>query len=290
MPTQVQAGPTKMSPQLVQQLKAVMEEKMSRTATQNKIGTFLLMAIKQQRGEAVPFVPRGVNVANDGTVVVEIKCLVNRKMTDAIEAMGGTVLNSHPRYHMIRARMPLNQLETLASKSVVRSVRLPVPYITRQGTTITEGDVAHRADDARSTFSLDGSGVKICAISDGVDDLAARQAAGELPMSSVDVLTGQAGSGSEGTALLEIIHDIASGADLGFATALPSRAQYAPNIRDLRDVLDCDIIIDDVNFLDQSPFQAGDIGEGAGCGGRWGSLFFRRWQRWLARQRDVRHL
>ena len=261
MPAQVQAEPPKISPQLAQQLKAVMEEKLSRTPAQNKIDTFLLMAMKRQRGEATPFAPIGVDVANDGTVVVDIKCPVTDNMTNALEAMGGTILHSHPRYDTIRARIPLAQLETLASKSVVRSVRLPVPWITRQGTTITEGDAAHRADDARSTFSLDGSGVKICVISDGVDDLAARQAAGELPMSSVDVLTGQAGAGSEGTALLEIIHDIASGAALGFATALPSRAQYATNIRDLRNVSNCDIIVDDVNFLDQSPFQAGDISQ-----------------------------
>ncbi len=222
--------------------------------------TSLLMALKQQRGEAIPFAPRGVDVVSDGTVVVDIQCPVTASIADGIEAMGGTVLNRHSRYDMIRARIPVAQLETLASKSIVRSVRLPIPWMTRRGATITEGDVAHRADDARSTFDLDGSGVKICVISDGVDDLAARQVAGELPH-NIDILTGQAGSGSEGTALLEIIDDLAPGADLGFATAIPSPAQYATNIHDLRHVLGCDIIVDDIAYLNQSPFQAGVIGQ-----------------------------
>lgn len=44
-------------------------------------------------------------------------------------------------------------------------------------------------------------------------------------MDDVEVLKGQEGVGSEGTALLEIIHDMAPGAYLGFATALFSPEQ-----------------------------------------------------------------
>ncbi len=261
VPVRSQAEPAQISPNLARQLRAVMAEKKSRTAAQKKINTSLLMAVKQHRGEATPFNPRGVNIAKDGTVVVDIKCPVTDRMTDAIEAMGGTVLNRHPRYDTIRARMQLAQIETLASKSEVRSVRIPAPMVTRQGAVVTEGDRAHRADEARSTFGLDGSGVKVCAISDGVDDLASRQAAGELPADDVEVLDGQAGVGSEGTALLEIIHDMAPGVYLGFATAFGGQEQFATNILNLRDVIGCDIIIDDVGYLFQSPFQAGVVSQ-----------------------------
>ncbi len=252
------AEPAKISPHLARQLKAVMEVKRSLTPTQQKMDTSLLMLMKQRRGEAVPFVPRGIEVADDGTVVVDIQCPVTDKMTEAIEAMGGEVLSRQPRYDTVRASVPVLQLETLASKSVVRAVRYPIPWVTRRGSTVTEGDVAHRADEARSTFGLDGSGGKACAISDGVDDLAARQAAGELPQ-NVEVLEGQQGTGSEGTALMEIVYDMAGGATLGFATALPNEQQYATNIRRLRDEMNCDVIYDDVGYLGQSPFQAGII-------------------------------
>lgn len=262
MPSQVQAASDRISPNLARQLKAALQEKQSRTPAQQKIDPSLLMAIKQQRGESVPYASRSVAVAGDGTVVVEIKCPVTDNMMDeAIEAMGGQVLNRYPRYDMIRASMPLSQIETLASKSVVRSVRQPIPWVTRQGSVVTKGDAAHRADEARSTFNLDGSGGKICAISDGGEDLAARQAAGELPADDVEVLEGQEGVGSEGTALLEIIHDMAPGAYLGFATALFSPEQFATNIRDLRNEIGCDVIVDDVGYLNQSPFQPGVISE-----------------------------
>ena len=251
---------TDISPNLARQLRAVIAEKKSRTVAQQKIDPFLLMAVKQQRGEAIPWVAHGVDVAADGLVVVEIQCPVTGTVADAIAAMGGTVLTSHPRYDRIRARMPLSQLETLASKSMVRSVRLPVPMVTRQGAVRSEGDRAHRAAEVRSTFGLDGSGITVCAISDGVDQLAARQAAGELPM-DVQILAGQAGVGTEGTALLEIIHDMVPGAHLAFATARFSPAQFATNIRDLADVVGCDIIVDDVGYLNQSPFQAGPISQ-----------------------------
>jgi hypothetical protein len=57
-------------------------------------------------------------------------------------------------------------------------------------------------------------------LSTGIPSLSASQAAGELP--DVDVLPGQEGvsNDDEGTAMLEIVHDIAPNAALGFATAL----------------------------------------------------------------------
>ena len=96
----------------------------------------------------------------------------------------------------------------------------------------SEGDRAHAADTARGASRITGTGVKLCALSDGVDSLAASQAAGELP--AVDVLPDQAGGGDEGTAMLEIMHDVAPGAALGFATADIGDASFADNIRALR--------------------------------------------------------
>ena len=118
----------------------------------------------------------------------------------------------------------------------------------------SEGDVTHRAALARSTFGVTGAGVKIGVLSDGVTSLAARQATGDLP--GVTVLPGQAGSGDEGTAMLEIVHDLAPGAQLYFATAFTSLASFAQNILDLR-TAGCDVIVDDVFYFVESPFQKG---------------------------------
>ncbi|HEX9110160.1 MAG TPA: S8 family serine peptidase [Terriglobales bacterium] len=130
-----------------------------------------------------------------------------------------------------------------------------------QGSVETEGDVTHRAMDAREVFGVDGTGLKIGVLSDGVTNLALSQAEGDLPAACgtppcVTVLTGQAGSGDEGTAIMEIIHDMAPGASLYFATADNTIASFAQNIRDLR-AAGCDIIVDDVFYYVETPFQDG---------------------------------
>lgn len=122
------------------------------------------------------------------------------------------------------------------------------------GSQTSEGDKAHRADAGRVAFGVSGAGVKIGVLSNGVASLATSQAAGDL--GTVTVLPGQAGTGDEGTAMLEIVHDLAPNAQLYFATANGGTAIFAQNIRDLR-TAGCDIIVDDVFYFVESPFQDG---------------------------------
>ena len=123
----------------------------------------------------------------------------------------------------------------------------------------SQGDVAMRAALARSAFGVDGTGVGIGVLSNGVATLAARQAAGELP--AVTVLPGQAGTGDEGTAMLEIVHDLAPGAPLYFATAFSGQASFAANIQALCNA-GAKIIVDDVFYYAEAVFQDGIIAQG----------------------------
>lgn len=124
------------------------------------------------------------------------------------------------------------------------------------GSRSSEGDVTHRANVARGTFHVDGTGIKIGVLSNGVTSLAQSQALGDL--GPVTILPGQAGTGDEGTAMLEIVHDLAPGAQLFYATALGSITSFAQNIRDLR-TAGCDIIVDDVFYFVETPFQDGQL-------------------------------
>lgn len=142
-----------------------------------------------------------------------------------------------------------------------------------QGSVVSEGDSAHGADIARAKYKVDGSGVKVGIISDGVNTLKRSQASGDLPTNLI-VLPGQAGSGNEGTAMLEIVHDLVPGAQLIFATSGDSPAQMAQNILDLRKA-GCDVIIDDISFpTDDYPFQAGLVEKAVDQVAASGALYF----------------
>lgn len=132
----------------------------------------------------------------------------------------------------------------------------PAPLV---GAVTSEGDVTHAADTARTRFRVTGTGVKIGVLSDGVDSLQASIASGDVPPDT-EVLPGQAGSGDEGTAMLEIVHDLAPNADLAFATAFISAESFADNIRALR-AAGADIIVDDILYFAESPFQDGPIAQ-----------------------------
>lgn len=231
---------------------------------------------------AVPQLRRTLDVRFGGLVLVDVHVDLTADAADesaaelvrAIDDLGGDVESVHTRFGRLRAWIDLDELETLASRPEVRWIRPADVPIVQGGpesrgsrrphekmTNTTEGDVAHAADTARATFNVDGTGVTGCAMSDSVDALADVQASGDLP-GTVTVLPGQSGNPatSEGTALLEILHDMAPGAALAFATGLGGEAQMAQNILDLRD-LGCDVIVDDILYLGEPVFQDGVIAQ-----------------------------
>jgi subtilisin-like proprotein convertase family protein len=147
----------------------------------------------------------------------------------------------------------------------------PVPAAA--GSVDSQGDVTHAADKARAKFKVTGTGTKVCVLSDGVDSLRVSAASGDLP-ANVDVLPGQEGFGDEGTAMLEIVHDLAPNAKLGFATAFTSEESFAQNILDLRSVAHCDIIVDDVIYFDEDPFQDGLVAQSVNAVTADGAFYF----------------
>jgi hypothetical protein len=157
----------------------------------------------------------------------------------------------------------------------VTSIR-PAGRATTRATNVSEGDAAHRAVEARSAYGVDGTGVTIGVLSDGVDSLVALQASGDLP-AGVTVIERdmmlQGGSGSEGTAMLEILTDLAPGADLMFATAFECQACFAANILELR-AQGADVIVDDVAYFGEAMFQDDDVAAAVDTVVADGALYF----------------
>ena len=150
-------------------------------------------------------------------------------------------------------------------------MRQAIPSFTHRVNT-SEGDKTHGALQARNFYGSNGTGVKVGVISDGVDSLAQVEASGDLP-TSTQVLPGQAGSGDEGTAMLEIVHDLAPGASLVFSTANPDPATFAQNILDLA-AAGCTVIVDDIIYLDESPFEDGPIAQAVNTVTAAGVIYF----------------
>ncbi|MEW6736158.1 MAG: S8 family serine peptidase [Acidobacteriota bacterium] len=152
------------------------------------------------------------------------------------------------------------------------------------GAVTSQGDTTHRAATARTTFGAMGQGIKIGVLSDTFN---ARGTAnndvlsGDLPgtgnpngnTTPVTVLQDLVSGTDEGRAMLQIVHDIAPRAQLFFATAFGGVASFASNIQALRDA-GCDIIIDDVFYFNESPFQDGPIAQAVNTVTANGALYF----------------
>jgi hypothetical protein len=299
------------------QIDILNQEKAARTPAQRKIASSLLYALKQRRDvtlrNALPRLRSATPDANN-RVLVEVRGRVSGVLTSRVRAAGGVVGSSttnpnNPRGSVLRARLPLEQLEAIAAQPDVTFIREPskprrrdvrtsaMKVVGRQavqksvapalstavramsatprantGFTVSEGVATHQAEAAHNEFNTRGAGVKIGVISDSVDYLEDSQMSEDLPQ--VTVLPGQVGSGvGEGTAMLEIIHDMAPEAELFFATHGPTQEQFAANVRALRRA-GCDIIVDDIFFPDEAAFQYGPISQAIRDVTRDGALYF----------------
>src|ERR1043165_1670658 len=151
----------------------------------------------------------------------------------------------------------------------------PVTNAGIQGSKVSQGDKAHATDRARRFYGVDGTGIKVGVLSDSDDFKEQSIATGDLPANTVTIpgQDGRPGAG-EGTAMMQIVHDLAPGAQLFFATAFISPESFADNIRRLRFEFGCDIIVDDIIYFFESPFQDDIIAQAVDDVTKDGAMYF----------------
>lgn len=162
------------------------------------------------------------------------------------------------RHHLVTGYAPFEQIEKLATLPEVFHIRPVDRPLAQAGEVLTAADTILSVAAARATFHVNGTGQKVGVLSDGVAHLSTAQASLDLP-ANVQVLNNR-GSGDEGTALLEIVHDLAPGADLAFADNGLSEADFANNILLLRNA-GAKTICDDVLYLLEPAFEDGLIAQ-----------------------------
>ena len=181
---------------------------------------------------------------------------------EALGAAGASVERVSDDSSIIQAWIPVAALDAAASVEGVESIRLPDYGVVQAGSVMTEGDAIIRADLVRSSFGLTGAGVRIGVISDGVDGIDSSQASGDLP--SVDTTTcnvvpdDPTATGAEGTAMLEIVHDIAPGAQLYFGhfrTVAGGGTSLSFNAAVNCLAAHTDVVVDDISFFNTGPYD-----------------------------------
>lgn len=283
------------SPEALQQIQELMQEKASRTDVQHKLDSQLVYARKEyfreQLTPSIDVLPTIQNLDNNASgVLVDIRTDAAADVTAAVTQIGGAVVATSDTG--VRARVPLDQLETLAALPGVQSIkpasrarrgesRLPqkflpapppsrlslarllqlvAPTLSAIGGTTTQGDITHASKTSRAAYGITGAPIRVGVLSDSAEALNALVASGDLPADArivADIIDGP--GTSEGTAMMEIVYDMAPGVQLFFASAFNGPESFADNIRLLRNVYRCDVIVDDVSYSDESPFQDGVV-------------------------------
>jgi subtilisin family serine protease len=210
-----------------------------------------------------------VRVDNDGAVQVYLHVssvgLIEKNALKGLEARLEVVLR---RERLIQAWIPLDRIEEVADLDFVERITRPSYAHSRQGSVTSDGDTILRARQLRNKRGLTGKGVKVGVISAGAWNIAASQATGDLPGSittygncNLSIWQSTAAC-DEGTAMMEIVHDLAPKARLGFGAAATT-AQFIKRARNLVNDFGADVLVDDLGFLSEPYFEDGRVAKRA---------------------------
>ena len=165
---------------------------------------------------------------------------------------------------IVSGQLPISAIPAAAGLASLRFAQ-SAAAMTHVGSVTSQGDHAMRSGIARSTFGLDGSGINVGALSDSFNCLGgapADTASGDLPSVTtvIQEISTCTGATDEGRAILQIVHDVAPGASLSFASAFNGQAAFASNILALA-AAGARVVVDDVLYFAEPMFQDGIIAQ-----------------------------
>jgi subtilisin family serine protease len=166
---------------------------------------------------------------------------------------------------VLSGQLPISAISAAAALDSLKHLR-PAYAATRAGSVQSQAAVVIGTDAASSTFGVSGSGITVGTLSDSFDCLggaAGDVASGDLPQGII-VLSEEGGCGSgsdEGRAMMQLIHDIAPGADQAFHSAFNGQADFAFGIVELAGAAGARVIVDDVFYFAEPFFQDGIIAQ-----------------------------
>ena len=164
---------------------------------------------------------------------------------------------------IVQVWVPYEEVETIARLDFVLRIRPPEYATFRTGSVTSQGDTILKANIVRNSLGITGAGVKVGVISDGDNNAGSSQATGDLP--STVTLFGSCDTNvthstcNEGTAMLEIVHDLAPGATLAMG-AVSTSLDFIQRVTDLTN-WGAKVIVDDVGYYSQPFFEDGSVAQ-----------------------------
>ncbi len=162
-------------------------------------------------------------------VAVYVKDGDLEKAKSAIMSAGGSVVTEG--FNTINCWIPILMIKELIKDESIGFINSIGKCINNVGSVTTAGDYQLSADIARDRFySTGGGGIKVGVISDGMQFWKNSQTSGDLPSTISWVGNSDQAAGSEGTAMMEIVYDIAPDARLFFGWCGDTPLDFADRI------------------------------------------------------------
>ncbi|MDE2092200.1 MAG: hypothetical protein KGJ08_09925, partial [Gammaproteobacteria bacterium] len=211
-----------------------------------------------------------------GQVQVYLHYARNGNPPDSAElaALGASDIVNSPGLGVVQAWIPADKLESAAALATVTRVSVPhyaimrrsppIAALPRTGSIDTAGDQILGAAQFRTATGYTGQGIVVGVISNGDSGVSASQSTGDLPANIWNDPNNSAWrtTGAEGTAMMEIVYDIAPGIkQLGFAGP-GTTADFLTALNDFNTDINANIIVDDLGFPGEAMFTNGDFANG----------------------------
>ena len=167
------------------QIEMIQTDKANRTPQERKLDSQLLFLSRETAGrsavQGVPSLQSRVTRQADGRVKVDISAAPSAELRQAIIDAGGTIIYESVRWQSVTASVPPAALIGLAARTDVKRIKQLGESIVHSGSVVNQADPAHRADYARTTFGVNGTGITVGVLSDSDAHFTQSISTGDLP-------------------------------------------------------------------------------------------------------------